>query len=94
MDGRADVLLRVDKPSQLGSWSYEVVDTKLSQETKGGTLVQLSLYADLLAGIQGIPPEMVHVVTPETDYVPQAYRVADFACPCSKSHSAMRLVCR
>jgi len=77
--GRADVLLRVEKPSQLGNWSYEVVDTKLAQETKGGTILQLSLYADLLTTAQGIPPEMAYVVTPETDYVPEAYRVADFA---------------
>ena len=77
--GRADVLLRVEKPSNLGTWSYEVVDTKLAQETKGGTILQLSLYADLLAAIQGEPPEMVYVVTPETDFVPEAYRVADFA---------------
>ncbi|MGQ0582224.1 MAG: TM0106 family RecB-like putative nuclease [Reyranella sp.] len=77
--GRADVLLRVEKPSALGPWSYEPVDTKLAQETKGGTLLQLSLYADLLAGLQGAPPEMVYVVTPETGYAPQGYRVAEFA---------------
>jgi hypothetical protein len=35
--GRVDVLLRVETPSSLGDWSYEVVDTKLSRETKGGT---------------------------------------------------------
>ena len=64
--GRADVLLRVPTPSTLGAWSYEVVDTKLAQETKGGTLLQLSLYADLLADLQGAAPEWVYVVTPET----------------------------
>jgi predicted RecB family nuclease len=77
--GRADVLLRVEKAGKLGAWSYEVVDTKLAQETKGGTLLQLSLYADLLAGIQGEPPEMLYVVTPETEYVPHTYRAAAFA---------------
>ena len=41
--GRADVLLRIEAPSQLGSWSYEVVDTKLARETRGGTILQLSL---------------------------------------------------
>src|SRR4029453_5597200 len=30
--GRADVLLRVDTPSNLGNWSYEVADTKLARE--------------------------------------------------------------
>lgn len=77
--GRADVLLRVERPSKLGAWSYEIVDAKLAQETKGGTLLQLSLYADLLATVQGTPPEMVYVVTPETAYEPQAFRVAEFA---------------
>ncbi len=28
--GRADVLLRRERPSRLGPWSYEVVDTKLA----------------------------------------------------------------
>src|ERR1051326_4962257 len=27
--GRADILLRVDTPSELGPWSYEVIDTQL-----------------------------------------------------------------
>ena len=43
--GRADVLLRVDRPSNLGNWSYEVVDTKLARETIGGTILQLCLYS-------------------------------------------------
>ena len=33
--GRADILLKVAKPSRLGPWSYEVVDTKLASETRG-----------------------------------------------------------
>ena len=32
--GRADVLRRVDEPSDLGPWSYEVIDTKLARTTK------------------------------------------------------------
>jgi predicted RecB family nuclease len=77
--GRADVLLRVEKPSGLGSWSYEVVDTKLAQETKGGTVLQLCLYSDLLAEAQGLAPELAYVVTPETAFVPQPFRVSAFA---------------
>src|SRR5262245_35281916 len=34
--GRPDVLLRVASPSALGSWSYEVADTKLAVETRAG----------------------------------------------------------
>jgi uncharacterized protein len=51
--GRADILRRVETPSSLGDYSYEIIDTKLSRETKGGTVLQLCLYADLLAQVQG-----------------------------------------
>ena len=51
--GRADVLRRVEVPSDLGPWSYEVLDTKLARETKGGTVLQLCLYADLIEAVQG-----------------------------------------
>jgi predicted RecB family nuclease len=51
--GRADVLRRVETPSGLGPWSYEVIDTKLARETKGSTVLQLSLYSDLLGSLQG-----------------------------------------
>lgn len=39
--GRGDILIRCDTPSKLGEWSYEVQDTKLSQNTKAGTILQL-----------------------------------------------------
>ena len=77
--GRADVLKRVEKASRFGSWSYEVVDTKLARETKGNTILQLSLYSDLLGGAQGRMPEFTHVVAPGANFEPQPYRVADYA---------------
>jgi predicted RecB family nuclease len=77
--GRTDVLLRIEKPSDLGGWSYEVVDTKLSRETKGGTVLQLSLYCDLVGGTQGMIPQWSHVIAPWTDYQPQSFRNDDFA---------------
>lgn len=77
--GRADFLTKVDKPSALGEWSYEIVDTKLARETKGGTILQLCLYADLLSQIQGGDPEFIYVVAPWSDFEPQKYRFADYA---------------
>ncbi len=62
--GRPDVLRRVAAPSQLGPWSYEVEDTKLSRETRAGAILQLSLYCELLAIAQGKPPETFRIVTP------------------------------
>lgn len=77
--GRADILRRVEVPSDFGDWSYEVIDTKLARETKGGTVLQLSLYADLLADMQGVAPENVYVVAPWSNYEPQVFRVVDYA---------------
>jgi uncharacterized protein len=59
--GRPDFLKRVATPSKLGAWSYEVIDTKLAREAKGGALLQILLYADLLASAQGVSPEYVHL---------------------------------
>src|ERR1035441_1518900 len=60
--GRSDFLVRVNTPSALGSWSYEVVETKLARSTKATALVQLCFYSDLLARIQGVEPQWMHVV--------------------------------
>lgn len=76
--GYADILLRVEEPSDLGTWSYDVVDTKLAQETRGGTVLQLCLYADLLQTIQGRPAERMHVVKPGADFPRETFRFADF----------------
>ena len=60
--GRSDFLVRVNKPSALGSWSYEVVETKLARSTKATALIQLCFYSDSLARIQGVEPQWMHVV--------------------------------
>ena len=79
--GRPDILSRVETPSRLGGWVYEVTDTKLAQETKGGTILQLSLYSDLVGGVQGEQPEYMYVVAPDSkgEFVPQRYRTNDYA---------------
>lgn len=87
--GRADILRRVGKPSALGDWSYEIIDTKLARETKGGTVLQLCLYADLLESVQGIAPETVYVVAPWTNFEPQQFRYADYAAYFRQAKSAI-----
>jgi len=77
--GRADILRRVEKPSCLGSWSYEVVDTKLARETKGGTVLQICLYSELVAAAQNRVPEYAYIVTPRSDFQPEKFRIADYA---------------
>src|SRR6516162_5169801 len=76
--GRADVLWRVEKPSHLGSWSYEVVDAKLARETKGSTVLQVCLYSELVAGAQKRIPEFAYVVKPGSNFQPEEFRIADY----------------
>lgn len=90
--GRADILRRVSAPSVFGDWSYEVTDTKLARETKGGTVLQLCLYSEMLAEMQQLQPELAHVVAPWTDFTPQSYRTADFAAYFRKAKAAIERV--
>jgi predicted RecB family nuclease len=75
--GYSDFLQRVERPSALGSFSYEVADTKLARRVKPYFLLQLCFYSELVELIQGVAPERMHVVlgTRET----QTFRVAEFA---------------
>lgn len=77
--GRPDVLLMTDAPSTFGAWAYEIADTKLARETRGGTILQLGLYCEMLARIQGGRPERFYVVTPDTAAPVHEYRVDDYA---------------
>ena len=74
--GRTDFLRRVPVPSSLGEYSYEVLDTKLALSAKAKFAVQLAFYSDLLAQVQGIAPQHMHVVL--GDGREESLRVADF----------------
>ena len=60
--GHADFLRRVEAPSCLGDYGYEVVDTKLALAPKAYYLVQLCNYSEHLERLQGRLPEFGHVV--------------------------------
>jgi predicted RecB family nuclease len=75
--GRADFLRRVEKPSRFGSWSYEVIDAKLATITRAGTILQLCVYSELVAELQGAWPQCAYVVAPHHDFKPEPYRLAD-----------------
>jgi predicted RecB family nuclease len=75
--GYSDFLRRVERPSELGSFSYEVADTKLARRVKPYFLLQLCFYSELVEAIQGLAPERMHVVLGTRDT--QSFRVAEFA---------------
>ena len=60
--GRTDFLRRVERPSRFGSWSYEVIDTKLALSPKPYFLIQLCNYSEHLERVQGVAPECGYVV--------------------------------
>ena len=46
-----------DRPSPtLGDWSYDIADTKLARSVKGGAILQMCVYADLLERTPGHRP--------------------------------------
>ena len=75
--GSADFLLRVDRPSLLGSHSYDVADTKLARKMKVAALLQMADYGRHLQRLQGQPPEWLTVVT--GDGQERRFRYADAA---------------
>jgi uncharacterized protein len=79
--GYADFLLRVNGPeaaSSLGSYHYEVADTKLARHVKGGALLQMCVYSDLLAGVQGRMPERMHVALGGSGHRVESHRLDDY----------------
>ena len=76
--GHADFLLRVETPSALGAWSYEVADTKLARRAKAGAILQVCSYVEQLARVQGRTPERLHLVLGGSAREKVSYRVADF----------------
>jgi predicted RecB family nuclease len=74
--GRADFLLRVEEPSDLGPWSYEVADAKLARSVKVGALLQMCEYSQQVTRLQGRAPEHMHVVL--GDGREETHRVCDY----------------
>ncbi len=90
--GQADFLLRVDEPSDLGAWSYEIADTKLARSVKVAALLQMATYAERLAALQGREPERLYVVT--GDGVPRSWRLVDVAAYARRARAPARAVRR
>ncbi|SEO90563.1 uncharacterized protein SAMN04490248_115113 [Salinihabitans flavidus] len=75
--GWSDFLERVERPSALGAFSYEVADTKLKRRPHPKHVLQLVLYSDLLAEVQGVAPEFAHVELGSGERA--TLRLADYA---------------
>ena len=74
--GRADFLIKIAEPSGLGDHSYEVVDAKLARHAKTRALLQVAIYSEQLARLQGRPPNCMRLIL--GDHFEHVFRVADF----------------
>ena len=52
----------MERPSALGAWSYEVLDTKLARHPRPEHALQLCFYSQALADTQQLAPELAYVV--------------------------------
>ncbi|QEC47552.1 TM0106 family RecB-like putative nuclease [Baekduia soli] len=75
--GYPDFLVRVDAPSELGAWSYEVFDAKLSRHAEPRHIFQLVFYTDELARLQGVAPQKMHLLL--GDGATASFRPEEFA---------------
>jgi uncharacterized protein len=75
-NGYADFLTRIERPSKLGNFSYEVIDTKLSKTEKASYIIQLCFYSELLETIQGHLPTYAHIVTGDNKL--KSFKVSDY----------------
>lgn len=75
--GHVDFLRKVERPSGLGAHSYEVEDAKLARRVKASAVLQLCSYSQQLTGLQGTPPERMHLVL-GTGAI-ESFRLRDFA---------------
>lgn len=85
--GHADFLMRVDRPSDLGDYSYDVADTKLARRMKVAALLQMADYGRHLERLQGHPPEWLTVVT--GDNAQRRFRYADAAAYARRAAQAL-----
>ena len=74
--GYADFLIRTEVPSDLGVWSYDVLDVKLARTPTPAHLLQLCVYTDLLGEVQGRRPDQAHLLLGDGHQA--TFRLADY----------------
>ncbi len=74
--GDADFLIKCDTPSNLGDFSYEVLDTKLARKDEPKYIMQLCIYSELLAALQGMRPATMYLFL--GDHKKHCFRLTDF----------------
>jgi predicted RecB family nuclease len=87
--GYSDFLLKVDTPSDLGDYSYEVADTKLARTAKPKHVVQLCVYSEMISREQGVRPAHAHVMLGDGSEV--TLRLHDYVYYCNRARERFDL---
>ena len=68
--GECDFLIKSNMPSNLGDFSYEVYDTKITRKPRPRHILQITSYSHMLSKIQGIVPQKMYLIdgTDKTRY--------------------------
>ncbi|MGI9461754.1 MAG: TM0106 family RecB-like putative nuclease [Alphaproteobacteria bacterium] len=74
--GAADFLIKCNTPSDLGNFSYEVLDTKLARKPDPKHIMQLCAYSELLAQLQSTLPTQMYLLLGNNEK--QVFRLDDF----------------
>ena len=74
--GEADFLLRVNTKSDLGNYSYEVYDTKITKNLRPKHVLQITGYSYLLGKLQNLLPRHMYLIDGNNKF--NAYKVNEF----------------
>ena len=74
--GQADFLIKHSTSSDLGTFSYEVLETKLAHNPKPKHLLQLCIYSNLLTNFQELQPQRMHLYLGNSSY--HSFYLKDF----------------
>ena len=66
--GEADFLIKCNTKSDLGDYSYEVYDTKITRNLKPRHITQITAYSDVLGKIQKVLPEKMYLIDGSDEY--------------------------
>ena len=74
--GEFDFLIKTNTKSDLGDYSYEVYDTKISKNLKSKDVLQITGYSYLLSKVQGLLPKHMYLINGNSKF--KKYKVNEF----------------
>jgi len=74
--GECDFLIRLEKKSDLGEYSYEVYDTKITKNLRSKHVLQITGYSFLLSKVQGLMPLKMYLIDGSNKI--HDYKVSEF----------------